>query len=98
MAAARAAPPASSRRFPQPGPSPLSPSSVTSLRGILSQTCQPFVGYPLGAAAWLMVYPPSFHPYFALFYQIDPGTNQSLTAPFRGDMQKPPSSTIVGQK
>src|ERR1051326_668551 len=35
MAAARAAPPASSRPFPQPGPSPLSPSSVTSLRGIL---------------------------------------------------------------
>src|SRR5690349_14937862 len=36
MAAARAAPPASSRPFPQPGPSPLSPSSVASLRGILS--------------------------------------------------------------
>src|ERR1041384_8459557 len=36
MAAARAAPPASSRPFPQLGPSPLSPSSVTSLRGILS--------------------------------------------------------------
>src|ERR1041385_3811934 len=36
MAAARAAPPASSRPFPQPGPPPLSPSSVTSLRGILS--------------------------------------------------------------
>src|SRR5690242_15922860 len=36
MAAARVAPPASSRPFSQPGPSPLSPSSVTSLRGILS--------------------------------------------------------------
>src|ERR1043166_7992641 len=36
MAAARAAPPASSRPFPQPGPSPLSPSSVTCLRGIRS--------------------------------------------------------------
>src|SRR5690348_825622 len=36
MAAARAAPPASSRPFPHPGPSPLSPSSVTSLRRILS--------------------------------------------------------------
>src|SRR5689334_18360041 len=38
MAAARAAPPASSRPFPQPGPSPLLPSSVTSLHGILSPT------------------------------------------------------------
>src|SRR5690349_17683920 len=36
MAAARAARPASSRPFPHPGPSKLSPSSVTSLRGILS--------------------------------------------------------------
>src|ERR1041385_7706373 len=35
MAAAPAAPPASSPPFPQPRPSPLSPSSVTSLRGIL---------------------------------------------------------------
>src|ERR1044071_4891673 len=36
MAAAWAAPPASSRPFPHPGSSLLSPSSVTSLRGILS--------------------------------------------------------------
>src|SRR3954453_2190544 len=36
MAAAWAAPPASSPPFPHPGSSLLSPSSVTSLRGILS--------------------------------------------------------------
>jgi hypothetical protein len=40
------------------------------------------------ATSWLMVYPTPLTPHFALFYQIEPGTNQSLGAPFRGDMQK----------
>jgi hypothetical protein len=38
VAAARAAPSASSRPFPRPGPSPLSHSSVTSFSGTLSRS------------------------------------------------------------
>jgi hypothetical protein len=41
------------------------------------------------APAWIMVYPTPVNSHFALFYPIEPGTNQSLRTPFRGDMQKP---------
>jgi hypothetical protein len=39
----------------------------------------------MAAAGWIMIYPTSLHPYFALFYQREPGTNQSLNALFRGE-------------